>query len=96
MTPEENKLWYQFLKPLPETVDRQKPIGKYIVDFYVASKKLVIEIDGIQHTAPEHKDRDEARDAYLSSLGITVLRYSNRSIHHDFSYVCEHIMKHLR
>ena len=54
MTPEENKLWYRFLKPLPETVYRQKPIGEYIVDFYVASRKLVIEVDGIQHSSSEH------------------------------------------
>ena len=96
MTPEDNKLWYQFLKPLPETVYRQKPIGNYVVDFYIASKKLVIELDGIQHSSSEHKERDKVRDAYLVSLGMTVLRYSNRSINYDFAYVCEHILKHLR
>ena len=96
MTPEENKLWYRFLIPLPETVYRQKPIGEYIVDFYVASRKLVIEVDGIQHSSSEHRERDAERDAYLASLGITVLRYSNRSVNDDFAYVCEHILKHLR
>ena len=96
MTPEENKLWYQFLKHRPETVYRQKVIGNYIVDFYIASHRLVIELDGIQHTSTEYKQRDEERDSYLASLGITVLRYSNRSVNHDFTYVCEHILKHLQ
>lgn len=48
MTDEENHLWYDFLKKLPLTVNRQKNIGNYIVDFFIASKRIVIEIDGIQ------------------------------------------------
>ena len=46
MTKEERHLWYDFLKKLPITIQRQKVIGQYIVDFYCASAKLVIEIDG--------------------------------------------------
>ena len=49
MTPEEKHLWYDFLKKLPITVNRQKSIGNYIVDFYISSADLVIEIDGAQH-----------------------------------------------
>ena len=48
MTKEERHLWYDFLKPLPVTVNRQKVIGPYIVDFYCAGAKLVIELDGSQ------------------------------------------------
>ena len=48
MTDEENHHWYDFLKKLPLTVNRQKNIGNYIVDFFIASKRIVIEIDGIQ------------------------------------------------
>ena len=62
MTPEEKKLWYGLLKRLPMTVKRQHNIENYIVDFYIASKKIVIEIDGIQHLTPEHKESDEKRD----------------------------------
>ena len=54
MTKEERHLWYDFLKQLPITVHRQKPLGNYIVDFYIASAKLVIELDGSQHYAPIH------------------------------------------
>ncbi|MBQ5583241.1 MAG: DUF559 domain-containing protein, partial [Ruminiclostridium sp.] len=49
MTKEERRLWYDFLKGLPVTVHRQKVIGPYIVDFYIASSKTVIELDGSQH-----------------------------------------------
>jgi len=49
MTREERHLWYDFLKGLPVTIQRQKLIDPYVVDFYCASAKLVIEIDGSQH-----------------------------------------------
>ena len=49
MTREERYLWYDFLKDLPLTVNRQKVLGRYIVDFFIASKKTVIELDGTQH-----------------------------------------------
>ena len=95
MTPEEKQLWYQFLKKLPITVNRQKNIGDYIVDFFIAQKKLAIEIDGLQHLLPKHKNEDNIRDDYLKSLGITVLRYSNHSINNNFNAVCNDILKHL-
>ena len=46
MTEEERKLWYTFLKGLPVRFLRQKVIDDYIVDFYCARAKLVIELDG--------------------------------------------------
>ena len=46
MTKEERHIWYDFLRQLPIVINRQKVIGKYIVDFYCASMKTVIEIDG--------------------------------------------------
>ena len=54
MTPEESHLWYDFLKKLPIPVYRQRMIGNYITDFYAASAKLVIEIDGAQHQMTEN------------------------------------------
>ncbi len=59
MTPEEKHLWYDFLKKLPCTVNRQKNIGDFIVDFYIASKNVVIEIDGRQHDMPENNEKIE-------------------------------------
>ena len=95
MTKEERHLWYNFLKELPVTVNRQKVIGPYIVDFYCACAKIVIELDGSQHYEDSGVTADTARDAYLQSLGLTVLRYSNREINQQFHSVCEDIFKHL-
>ena len=94
MTPEEKHLWYDFLKKLPCTVNRQKNIGNYIVDFYIASKNIVIEIDGLQHDMPEHNEKDNERDFELSKLGIRVLRYTNKSINNSFKDVCDDILTH--
>ena len=95
MTPEEKHLWYDFLKRLPFNVRRQHNIENYIVDFYIAEKKIVIEIDGRQHLLPEHKEADKQRDAVMSSWGITVLRYSNDSMRNNFNAVAEDILRKL-
>ncbi len=95
MTPEEKHLWYDFLKKLPMNVRRQHNIENYIVDFYIAEKKIVIEVDGRQHLLLEHKEADEQRDSVLSTWGITVLRYSNDSIRNRFEAVAVDILQHL-
>ena len=95
MNKEERHLWYDFLKQLPVTVHRQKVIGNYIVDFLIASEKIIIELDGSQHYETTHQQRDTQRDQQLNSLGYTVLRYSNGDIHFRFRAVCEDILNHL-
>ncbi len=95
MTKEERRLWYDCLKQLPITVNRQKVIGQYIVDFYCAAARLIIELDGSQHFTEEQQDADSIRDAYLHNLGLVVLRYSNREINYNFSAVCEDIARHI-
>ena len=96
MTKEERHLWYDFLKSLPIMVHRQKVIGNYIVDFYIAEARIVIELDGSQHYEPEEMRADQMRDAYMHSLGITVLRYSNADINCRFQQVCEELWNKLR
>ena len=95
MTKEERHLWYDFLKDLPDTVNRQKVIGNYVVDFYCASAKIVIELDGSQHYSIEGREKDQEREAYLNGLGISVLRYSNLDIHRNFEGVCIDILHHI-
>ena len=73
-------------------VYRQKVIGQYIVDFYIASEKIVIEVDGSQHYNEEEIEKDKIRDSYLSQYGIKVLRYSNYDINTSFIEVCEDIL----
>ena len=95
MTKEERRLWYDFLKPLPVTVNRQKVIGHYIVDFYCASAKLVIELDGSQHYEDDITASDRERDHVLNQLGITVVRYSNDDINRNFDGVCADLLSRL-
>lgn len=95
MTPEEKQLWYQFLKKLPITVNRQKNIGEFIVDFYISSASVVIEIDGRQHKMKDHAEADRLRDEELSRRGLKVLRYNNQSVRNNFNAVCMDILKHL-
>ena len=95
MTKEEKHLWYDFLKLLPITVNRQKNIGNYIVDFFISHKRIVIELDGSQHGTEEIFKSDRLRDDDFAKLGITVLRYSNADINTHFIAVCEDILKHL-
>ena len=95
MTKEEKHLWYDFLKRLPFTVNRQKNIGDFIVDFFIAEKRVVIEIDGAQHFEPNNKNADKRRDDELLKLGITVLRYSNYEINKNFEAVCNDILNRL-
>ena len=96
MTKEERHLWYDFLKTLPQTVHRQKILGQYIVDFYIASAQLVIELDGSQHYEAAGQIKDAQRDQYLQSIGCKVLRYSNADINQRFASVCEDIYNHLQ
>ena len=95
MTKEERRLWYECLKLLPVTVNQQKVIGRYIVDFYCASAKVVIELDGSQHFGDAALAADRERDAYLRSLGLTVLRYTNLEVNRKFKEVCEDVYRHL-
>ena len=89
MTKEERHLWYDFLKGLPVMVHRQKVIGNYIVDFYIAEARLVIELDGSQHYSTEEMEYDRKRTAYLESQGLKVMRFSNLDVMRQFRRVCE-------
>ena len=95
MTKEERHLWYDFFKTVGIHANRQKPIGPYIVDFYIASVKLVIELDGGQHFEQAGQAYDQKRDRFLREQGLSVLRYSNSDINRNFNGVCEDIMRHL-
>ena len=93
MTPEEKKLWYQFLRNYDIRFLRQRVIGNYIVDFYCRKANLVIEIDGAQHYEHEAIEYDKERTEYLKTCGIEVLRFLNKDINYDFENVCAYIDK---
>ena len=91
MTPWERKLWYVFLRDYPVRFQRQKAIGNYIVDFYCAKARLVIELDGGGHYAAEQTRKDELRTKDLEAMNLTVVRICNLDIDRNFSGVCEYI-----
>ena len=88
MTQEERRLWYDFLRSYSVRFYRQKVLGSYIVDFYCARARLVIELDGSQHAQPDAVLRDAERTAFLQSYGLQVLRIPNTDIHRHFPAVC--------
>ena len=69
-TPEENHLWYDFLRRYTPRFQRQKMIDNVIADFYCHKAKLVIEIDGSQHRTNEGKVKDECQ--WLPRLGFEI------------------------
>ena len=91
MTPWERKLWYGFLRNYPVRFQRQKAIGNYIVDFYCAKARLVLELDGGGHYTPEQARKDELRTNDLESMHLTVIRVCNLDIDRNFRSVCEYI-----
>ncbi len=91
MTKEERHLWYDFLRTYPIRFSRQKILGKYIVDFYCAQAKLVVELDGSQHFEKKGLESDKERTEYLKQFGVTVVRIPNNEINRNFRVVCEHI-----
>jgi len=70
---------------------RQHPIGIYVADFYCASTRLVVEIDGIAHDMGTNPARDEARDHFLAQGGYTVLRIPAVDVLKDLDRVVEMI-----
>jgi very-short-patch-repair endonuclease len=92
LTPAEQKLWknlrnrnlgnYKFR--------RQHPIGPFIVDFYCAAVKLVIEIDGSSHIYQE--EYDQTRTIWLEDQGYHVIRFRNDAVLQEVDSVTEEIV----
>ena len=70
---------------------KQRIIGRFIVDFYCASAKLVIELDGSQHLSEKGIIYDEQRTAFLKQYGLKVIRIPNALVKKDFGNVCAYI-----
>lgn len=69
--------------------DRQKIIGNYIVDFYIKSLGVVVEIDGTSHNDKE--EYDEKRQLFLESLDLVVYRISDNRIKNDLGNVMKEL-----
>jgi len=91
MTPAEKKLWYGYLRKFPFRVLRQKPIDNFIVDFYCATLKLVIEVDGDSHYTNEGRDYDRERTQILEGYGLKVMRFRNDEVLNEWEVVYQRI-----
>ena len=90
-TEAEQRLWYHLRahRFLGLKFKRQKPLGRYIVDFVCLEQRLIIEIDGGQHS--EQLRYDQRRDTWLRSQGYTVLRFWNNDVMQQLGSVLEKI-----
>lgn len=91
MTPQEKTLWYQFLRSYPVKIYKQRIIESFVVDFYCAEARLVIELDGSQHYTEQGKAYDEERSSIMEGYGVEVLRFTNLEVDREFDAVCERI-----
>ncbi|WP_336703096.1 endonuclease domain-containing protein [Chryseobacterium indologenes] len=69
--------------------DRQRIIGNYIVDFYVKTLGLIIEIDGSSHD--ENEVYDSIRQKYLESLGLLVFRINDFDVRNNLGFVMKEL-----
>ena len=75
---------------------REHPLGIYTADFYCVAEKLVIEIDGVSHLTKEAKQYDKARDEWMQSQGIRILRFTCAQVEHETQKVIGQIDAALR
>ena len=90
-TPQEKHLWYDFLSKYEIRFQRQKAMDHFIADFYCHKAKLIIEIDGSQHSTIVGKQKDEFRTEILEGYQLKVIRFTNQQIYTEFDSVCEYI-----
>lgn len=96
-TKTEQVFWRSVLKSHPfnlYTWNRQKPIHRFIVDFYCSKLQLVVEIDGSIHEY--NVNYDQARTDYLNQLGLKVIRFSNDEVLHDQQRIRDQLLTELR
>ncbi|GIK39827.1 MAG: endonuclease [Chloroflexota bacterium] len=91
-TPAEEQLWQHLRRKQMNGYyfRRQHPIGNFIVDFYCAESRLIIEVDGDVHTFQEVYDA--SRTEWLEGHGYRVIRFTNTEIFHQLEAVLEHIL----
>lgn len=84
-------LLWRLLKGQPQGIKfrRQHPVGPYILDFYVSSAKLGIEIDGETHDRGVRPQRDATRDHWLAEQNLRIIRISAADVLKDPTAVAD-------
>lgn len=90
-TDAEQRLWHHLRahRFLGLKFRRQKPIGRYIVDFVCHESRLIVEVDGGQHA--DRTAYDSGRDDWLREHGFRVLRFWNHDVLQQTEVVLEAI-----
>jgi very-short-patch-repair endonuclease len=97
MTDAERKLWGLLrCNHLGVKFRRQVPFDNYVVDFYCAKAKLIVELDGDQHYTRKAIINDVERDKHLQRIGCKVVRYSNNEIFNNEDGVMQDIYENLK
>ena len=93
MSDAESKLWQELrLRQLDGVrFRRQHPLGRYIVDFVCLERRLIVEVDGEQHTQEAHVAHDERRDRWLSAEGYRVMRFQTVEVYQNLDGVAQTI-----
>jgi very-short-patch-repair endonuclease len=95
MTSAEEKLWDALRSRRLNGLKfrRQHPLDRFILDFYCVERRLVVEVDGGVHAAPDQAARDEERTLWLNAQGIRVLRVKNEEVENDLDGVLRRIVE---
>lgn len=96
MTEPEQKLWYRLREISVAKFRRQHSVGPYVVDFYCAAAKLVIEVDGESHFTADGEQHDLIRGDYLTVQGLRVLRFTNDEVMKNLDGVLQVIIETVR
>ena len=94
----ERRFWSelrQFKRYYGLHVRRQAPIGRYVADFVIQSRRLVIEVDGEFHAAPERQTADKRRDKWLKSQGYRTVRITTGELTENLDGCIETILREL-
>jgi very-short-patch-repair endonuclease len=97
MTDAERKLWHFLRNRNFKNLKfrRQVPKGPYIMDFFCAEKKFVIEVDGGHHYRKEQLLHDKQRTTYLLKMGYKILRYPDNKVLNNIGSVLQDILNHI-
>lgn len=93
-TPAEAALWHVLRnRQTGFKFRRQHPIDRFILDFYCADAKLLIDVDGGFHLQPDQEEYDRARTDYLQKIGYKVIRFTNTDVKNNLQAVTVEILQ---
>jgi len=98
MTRQEVKLWLHLreLKKLGFHFRRQVPIKNFVVDFACYHPRVIVEVDGSQHSTIHHERRDATRDATLAADGFRIVRVWNNDVDENIDGLFDRILHELK